>query len=116
MPIEALPWLQTNLHRIKRPFVVPRLVELPPTADEARRILTALGVRSFGVVPLLRGNRVAAVLFVFWQRDDHLPSPGRLDPLGMVADALLSGLARRTVERELHENETALQRGAARVA
>jgi two-component system, cell cycle sensor histidine kinase and response regulator CckA len=106
MPISAFPWLAANLHRVRKPFVVPRLVELPAAADEARGVLTAMGVRSFGVVPLRREERVEAVLFVFWQHDRKLPSPARLEPLGMVADALLSALARRSVEQELHDNES----------
>ncbi len=106
MPLAAFPWLAANLHRVKKPFVVPRLVELPVAADEARGVLTAMGVRSFGVVPLRREDRVAAVLFVFWQHDRKLPSPARLEPLGMVADTLLSALARRSVERALHDNES----------
>ncbi|HZP30794.1 MAG TPA: ATP-binding protein [Acidimicrobiia bacterium] len=105
-PLSTFPWLETNFHRIRVPFVVPRLADLPANADTARSLLGGLGVRSFGVVPLRRDGRVAAILFVVWCSDGRVPSLERLDPLVVVADVLLGALARRNVEVELRESES----------
>jgi PAS domain S-box-containing protein len=107
LPLTEFPWLAENLDRIEKPFVVPRLAELPATADMARGVLTAIGVRAFGLVPLRREQRVEALLFVFWRGGDaRVPARERLEPLGMVADTLLSALARRSVEIELRNQES----------
>jgi PAS domain S-box-containing protein len=105
-PLETFPWLAQHFHRVLVPFVVPRLAELPPSADSARNILSALGARSFGVVPLARDGRVVAMLFFIWRREAEIPAPERLQPLVLVADVLLGALARRNVELELRDSES----------
>jgi PAS domain S-box-containing protein len=105
-PLNTFPWLARHFHEIQVPFIVPRLAELPAGADSAREILGSLGIRSFGVVPLRRDGRVAAILFFVWRHERGVPSPARLQPLVLVADVVLGALARRNVERELRESES----------
>lgn len=108
LPIKQFSWWFKKLKNFEV-IIIPRVAELPPQSQSAKRILEALSIKSVAIVPMaLRKKLFGLVWFgsvkkeIKWQRDF-------LILLKMVGEILINVLERKRSEEVIKRRKSQLE-------
>jgi two-component system cell cycle sensor histidine kinase/response regulator CckA len=107
-PLTAVPWLYQHLNRVDYLFV-RSMEELPVEASVERDRLISWGAQSAAWFPLHVSGESVGGINLLWRKQAASVPEGKIAPLVVLADVLLSVLRRKESEEKLRKSEERFQ-------
>ncbi len=107
LPVDTIHWWVDHL-RARETIHIPVVADLPPAADEVKRILESQGIQSLIVLPMAAGDELLGFLGFDAVRMPRVWTTAEHDLLRLLGVTVLHAVKRKQAEEALRQRESYL--------